>query len=103
MKYYRFTEAQSETLIPGVGPVPFYLEGATAVTCVEFTPNEMRAIRDNGNRLYLLIPVTPGADRPIFVKPHVGSPFINPNVKNNGIQIKRDAPDKSQGDDKQHN
>lgn len=100
MKYLKFPEAQAEILVPNVGPVPFVIDGAVAVFCIEFTPNEMREIRDNGNRLYILGPVIQGTDRPYFVKPHTKNPFVATlNVSKNGSN-NNDTPGKSQGDDK---
>lgn len=100
MKYLKFPQASAEIIIPNVGPVPFHVDGAVAVFCVEFTPNEMREILANGNRLYILGPVIPNSDRPYFIKPHTKNPFINPlTVSKNGKNHDGQA-DKSQGNNK---
>lgn len=77
MKFVKFKEAHSEMLLPEVGPVPFYIEGLTAIVCVEFSKEEIQEIKRNGGRFYIATPVIKTAMQPIFIKPMASSPFDN--------------------------
>jgi len=76
MKFIKFNQAQAEIFVPGVGPIPFHIDGRTAVTCVELNKDEIKELIVNNGRLYLLGPTVPGGDRPLFFAAQVKNPFI---------------------------
>jgi len=80
MRFIKFKEAVGEMAIPGEGQIPFYIEkvsseASAALMCVELTERDIRRLRDTGNRLYILGPVSPSGDKPEFVKLLIDSPF----------------------------
>lgn len=83
MRYIKFDQAKAEIYVPGVGAIPFYLEGNTAVICVELNKEEIKELVVNNGRLYILGPTAPGGDRPLFFKPQVKNPFIKPQENGN--------------------
>jgi len=92
MRYIRFDQAKGEIYVPGVGAIPFYLEGQTTVICVELSKDEIRDLVASNGRLYILGPAAPGGDRPLFIKPQVKNPFIKPQDNGNN---QNGAPSKS--------
>lgn len=62
--------------ILGEGDIHFVIDGATGVMCVELTERDLQNIKQNSNRLFVLTPLMPTADRPIYIKLFAGDPFV---------------------------
>jgi hypothetical protein len=90
MRYIKFEHATGEILVPDVGPIPFFVEGKTAVVCIELSKQDIKDLIVNNGRLYILGPTAPGGDRPLFFKPVIKPPFADGTKNKNG-----QAPGKS--------
>ena len=98
MKYIKFDQAKAEIYVPGVGPIPFYLEGSTVVICVELDKQEIKDLVVNNGRLWILSPAGVTGDRPPYIKPQTANPFINkPKPQDNGKD--NGPPGQSPGND----
>lgn len=66
--------------MPSVGEIPFVkVDDNCAAVCVEFSELDIRELKANRNRLFLIVPLVPPAkDRPAHVVVYPKDPFITP-------------------------
>ena len=69
MKFYRFTQADSSITLHNVGEMPFVKVGdQIAAVCVELSEIDIKDLKANRNRLFLIVPTIPPAfTRPVHI------------------------------------
>jgi len=85
MRFYRFPQAHSSLTLPNVGEVPFAkVSDQAAAVCVELSDLDIRDLKANRNRLFIIVPTIP----PEFARPaHVVvscKDIFAPTMKING-------------------
>lgn len=75
MRYIKFKQATGYLPMPAEADIPYVIDGAVAVTCLEMTERDFWAVRKNGGRLFVITPVGPPGDRPIPIKILTFDPF----------------------------
>jgi hypothetical protein len=84
MRFIKFKQATTKMEILGEGDIHFVIDGATGVMCVELTEGDIAKIRANQNRLFVLTPLQPTLDRPVYIKLFPSDPFVKTPTNGQG-------------------